>query len=205
MWEPRPDGARIPFLVVCRKGDSPRTAASVLINGYGQLRFVGSRWHPSLSVPRMSPDAGRDFGLRRSRTSAAARDAAACGTNDGKMLRKAKHLHRLGGRSAAHIVAQGLEDAPRGLIAGAGRRAACRRARWPTSQPKDLGGHSGPGAVRGRYDQPSRPVAPADRHREGDGRPLQDPQVCSPYMKSYSPYENVTAGPIRRSWHPGCR
>src|SRR6266487_6679742 len=72
-------------------------------------------------------------------------------------------------------------------------RAACCRARFSPWR-RGAGGGGGRGPVRGLRDHHAGPGHPAHRQRVGRvGRP-QGSRIRA-YMESYSPYDNVPAGP----------
>jgi oligopeptidase B len=185
-WATAPDGTRVPVSLVARKDVAKDGNAPVVLYGYGSYE---SSMDPWFSIPRLSLlDRGVVFAI------AHVRGGGELGRNwydDGKMLTKrntftdfiavAEHLVKDGWTKPSRIVAQG--GSAGGLLMGAVANLA----------PQAFGGIVAEvpfvDALTTILD-PSLPLTVIEW--EEWGNPLEDPEVYR-YMKSYAPYENVTA------------
>jgi len=186
-WATAPDGTRVPISIVCRKG-APRAGSSpFLLYGYGSYE---SSSDPYFSIPRLSLlDRGFGFAIAHIRGGG---EMGRRWYDDGKMLAKintftdfvacARHLADRGWTSPGRLIARG--GSAGGLLMGAVANMA----------PDAFGGIVAQvpfvDALTSILD-PSLPLTVTEWEEWGD--PLHDAAVYA-YMKSYSPYENVTAG-----------
>jgi oligopeptidase B len=184
-WATASDGTAVPISLVCRKG-TPRDGSSpFVIYGYGSYEISND---PSFSIPRLSLlDRGFGFAIAHVRGGG---ELGRRWYDDGKLLRKvntftdfvacAEHLATAGWTSPSRLIARG--GSAGGLLMGAVANIA----------PQDFGGIVAQvpfvDALTTILD-PSLPLTVGEWEEWGD--PLHDPQVYA-YMKSYSPYENVT-------------
>jgi oligopeptidase B len=155
-----------------------------LLYGYGSYEISID---PGFSIPRLSLlDRGFCYAIAHIRGGG---EMGRRWYEEGKLLHKtstftdfvasAEHLVKAGWTSPQRLVARG--GSAGGLLMGAVVNLA----------PAAFGGIVA-GAVRGRADHDPGSVAAADRDGVGGvGDPLHDPQVYA-YMKSYSPYENIS-------------
>lgn len=187
-WATASDGTRIPVSIVCRKG-TPRDGSSpFLLYGYGSYEHSTD---PSFSIPRLSLlDRGFGFAIAHIRGGG---ELGRHWYDDGKILNKvnsftdfiacARHLSATGWTSPARLVARG--GSAGGLLVGASVNMA----------PDAFGGVAAQvpfvDTLTSILD-PSLPLTVTEWEEWGD--PLHDPAVYA-YMKSYTPYENVVAGP----------
>ena len=185
-WAVAADGTRIPISLVCRK-DTPRDgSAPCLLSGYGSYEISRD---PGFSIPALSLlDRGFVYAIAHIRGGGEMGRAWYTG---GKLLNKkntftdfiacAEHLERAGWTSAPRLVARG--GSAGGLLMGAVANLA----------PQDFAGIVAQvpfvDALNTILD-PSLPLTVTEWEEWGD--PLHDPQAYA-YMKSYTPYENVTA------------
>jgi oligopeptidase B len=184
-WATAADGTRIPISLVCRKG-TPRDGSSpFLLSGYGSYEIS---MDPSFSVPRLSLlDRGFGYAIAHVRGGG---EMGRRWYDDGKMLRKANTFTDFVA-CAEHLVAQGWTT-PSRLIARGGSAGGLLMGAVANIAPQDFGGIVAQvpfvDALTTILD-PSLPLTVTEWEEWGD--PLHDPQVYA-YMKSYSPYENVT-------------
>jgi oligopeptidase B len=184
-WATAADGTRIPISLVCRKGTARDGSSPCLLSGYGSYEISAD---PRFSIPYLSL-LDRGFCL----AIAHVRGGGEMGRRwyeDGKLLRKtntftdfvacAEHLVRQGWTAPSRLVARGRSAG--GLLMGAVANLA----------PQDFGGIVAEmpfvDALTSILD-PSLPLTVTEWEEWGD--PLHDSQVYA-YLKSYSPYENVT-------------
>lgn len=188
-WATAGDGTRVPVSLVWKKSfGTPGDAVRPLhLYGYGSYEHSID---PGFSVARLSElDRGVVFAV------AHVRGGGELGRHwyeDGKLLHKrnsftdfvacAQHLVDTGVTSPAHMVAEG--GSAGGLLMGAVANLA------PTLFAGILASVPFVDALTSILD-PSLPLTVIEWDEWGD--PLHDPEVYA-YMKSYSPYENVTAG-----------
>jgi oligopeptidase B len=184
-WAAAPDGTRVPISLVCRKGTPRDGSAPCLLNGYGSYEISRD---PGFSIAVLSLlDRGFVYATAHVRGGG---EMGRSWYTDGKLLHKkntftdfiacARHLVAQGWTSASRLVARG--GSAGGLLMGAVANMA-------------------PGAFAGIVAQvpfvdalttildPSLPLTVTEWEEWGD--PLHDPEVYA-YMKSYTPYENVT-------------
>ncbi|WP_020388253.1 S9 family peptidase [Kribbella catacumbae] len=184
-WATAPDGTKVPISIVARKDVLRDGNAPVELYGYGSYE---SSMDPWFSIPRLSLlDRGVVWAIAHVRGGG---ELGRHWYDDGKMLTKkntftdfiaaAEHLVESGWTKPERIVAQG--GSAGGLLMGAVANLA----------PQAFGGIV---AVVPFVDalttilDPSLPLTVIEW--EEWGNPLEDPEVYR-YMKSYSPYENVT-------------
>jgi len=184
-WAVAADGTRIPISLVCREGTPRDGSAPCLLYGYGSYEISRD---PAFSIPVLSLlDRGFVYAIAHVRGGGEMGRAWYTG---GKLLHKrntftdfiacAEHLERSGWTSASRLVARG--GSAGGLLMGAVANLA----------PRDFGGIVAQvpfvDALSTILD-PSLPLTVTEWEEWGD--PLHDPAVYA-YMKSYTPYENVT-------------
>jgi oligopeptidase B len=184
-WAVAPDGARVPISLVCRKGTPRDGSAPCLLYGYGSYEISRD---PAFSIPVLSLlDRGFVYAIAHVRGGG---ELGRSWYTDGKLLRKkntftdfiacARHLAARGWTSASRLVARG--GSAGGLLMGAAANM-------------DPGAFAGIVAHVPFVDalttilDPSLPLTVTEWEEWGD--PLHDPEVYA-YMKSYTPYENVT-------------
>src|SRR5215472_12232800 len=184
-WATAADGMRIPISLVCRKG-TPRDGSSpFLLYGYGSYEISVD---PSFDIRRLSL-LDRDFGY----AIAHVRGGGEMGRrwyDDGKMLHKINTFTDFVA-CAEHLVTQGW-TAPSRLIARGGSAGGLLMGAVANIAPQDFGGivaHVPFVDALTTILDPTLPLTVTEWEEWGD--PLHDPQVYA-YMKSYSPYENVT-------------
>jgi oligopeptidase B len=184
-WATAADGTQVPISLVCRKGTVRDGSSPLLLYGYGSYE---ASIDPSFSIPRLSLlDRGFCYAIAHVRGGG---EMGRHWYDDGKMLHKtntftdfvacAEHLARQGWTAPSRLIARG--GSAGGLLMGASVNLA-------------------PGAFGGIVAQvpfvdalttildPSLPLTVTEWEEWGD--PLHDAQVYA-YMKSYTPYENVT-------------
>ncbi|HEX4659215.1 MAG TPA: S9 family peptidase [Streptosporangiaceae bacterium] len=184
-WATAADGTRIPISLVCRKG-TPRDGSSpFLLYGYGSYEISVD---PSFSIPRLSLlDRGFGYAIAHVRGGG---EIGRRWYDDGKMLRKINTFTDFV-TCAEHLVAQGW-TAPARLIARGGSAGGLLMGAVANIAPQDFGGivaHVPFVDALTTILDPSLPLTVTEWEEWGD--PLHDPQVYA-YMKTYSPYENVT-------------
>jgi oligopeptidase B len=184
-WAVASDGTRIPISLVCRE-DTPRDGSTpCLLYGYGSYEISRD---PAFSIPVLSLlDRGFVYAIAHVRGGG---ELGRAWYTDGKLLHKkntftdfiacAEHLAGQGWTSASSLVARG--GSAGGLLMGAVANLA----------PQDFAGIVAQvpfvDALNTILD-PSLPLTVTEWEEWGD--PLHDPDVYA-YMKSYTPYENVT-------------
>jgi oligopeptidase B len=185
-WAVATDGTRVPISLVCRKGTPRDGSAPCLLYGYGSYEISRD---PVFSIPVLSLlDRGFVYAIAHIRGGG---EMGRSWYTDGKLLRKkntftdfvacARHLVQAGWTSASRLVARG--GSAGGLLMGAVANMA------PESFAGIVAHVPFVDALNTILD-PSLPLTVTEWEEWGD--PLHDPQVYA-YMKSYSPYENVTA------------
>jgi oligopeptidase B len=185
-WAVAADGTRVPISLVCRTQTPRDGSAPCLLTGYGS--YEASR-DPNFSIPVLSLlDRGFVYAIAHVRGGG---EMGRSWYTDGKLLHKkntftdfiacAQHLERAGWTSASRLVARG--GSAGGLLVGA----------VANMSPETFGGIVAQvpfvDALNTILD-PSLPLTVTEWEEWGD--PLHDPEVYA-YMKSYTPYENVTA------------
>jgi len=179
------DGTRIPISLVCRKGTPRDGSAPCLLNGYGSYEISRD---PAFSIPVLSLlDRGFVYAIAHVRGGG---EMGRAWYTNGKLLHKkntftdfiacAEHLEHSRWTSADRLVARG--GSAGGLLMGAVANLA----------PQDFAGivaHVPFVDALNTILDPSLPLTVTEWEEWGD--PLHDPAVYA-YMKSYTPYENVT-------------
>jgi oligopeptidase B len=185
-WAVAQDGTRVPISLVCRR-DTPRDGtAPCLLNGYGSYELSRD---PAFSIPVLSLlDRGFVYAIAHVRGGG---EMGRAWYTDGKLLHKkntftdfiasARHLTDTGWTSADRLVARG--GSAGGLLMGAVANMA------PEAFAGILAHVPFVDALTTILD-PSLPLTVTEWEEWGD--PLHDPEVYA-YMKSYTPYENVTS------------
>jgi len=184
-WATAADGARIPISLVCRKG-TPRDGSSpFLLYGYGSYEISAD---PSFDIRRLSLlDRGFGYAIAHVRGGG---EMGRRWYDDGKMLHKINTFTDFVA-CAEQLVTQGW-TAPSRLIARGGSAGGLLMGAAANIAPQDFGGivaHVPFVDALTTILNPSLPLTVTEWEEWGD--PLHDPQVYA-YMKSYSPYENVT-------------
>ena len=185
-WAVAADGTRVPVSVVCRKGTPRDGSAPCLLYGYGSYEHSVD---PGFSITRLSLlDRGFVFAIAHVRGGG---ELGRAWYDHGKMLEKkntfsdfvacARHLVSAGWTSASRLVARG--GSAGGLLMGAVANLAPSAFAGIVAQVPFVD------ALNSILD-PSLPLTVTEWEEWGD--PLHDPEVYA-YMKSYTPYENVTA------------
>jgi oligopeptidase B len=184
-WAVATDGTRVPISLVCRKGTPRDGSAPCVLSGYGSYEISRD---PSFSIPVLSLlDRGFVYAIAHIRGGG---EMGRSWYTDGKLLHKkntftdfiacARHLVRQGWTSADRLVARG--GSAGGLLMGAVANMA------PESFAGIVAHVPFVDALNTILD-PSLPLTVTEWEEWGD--PLHDAEVYA-YMKSYSPYENVT-------------
>ncbi len=184
-WAVAADGTRVQISLVCRKGTPRDGSAPCLLYGYGSYEISRD---PSFSIPVLSLlDRGFVYAIAHIRGGG---EMGRSWYTDGKLLRKkntftdfiacAQHLARQGWTSAGRLVARG--GSAGGLLMGAVANMAPEAFAGIVAHVPFVD------ALTTILD-PSLPLTVTEWEEWGD--PLHDPEVYA-YMKSYTPYENVT-------------
>jgi oligopeptidase B len=185
-WAVADDGTRVPISLVCKAGTPRDGSAPCVIYGYGSYEASMDPW---FSIPRLSLlDRGVIFAVAHIRGGG---ELGRRWYEDGKMLAKkntftdfvacARHLVKAGWTSTDRLVARG--GSAGGLLMGAVANLAPDAFAGVVAQVPFVD------ALNSILD-PSLPLTVTEWEEWGD--PLHDPEVYA-YMKSYTPYENVTA------------
>lgn len=185
-WAVADDGTRVPISLVCRAGTPRDGSAPCVLYGYGSYEASMDPW---FSVPRLSLlDRGVVFAVAHVRGGG---ELGRRWYEDGKLLAKkntftdfvacARHLVRTGWTSAERLVARG--GSAGGLLMGAVANLAPDAFAGIVAQVPFVDGLN-------TILDPSLPLTVTEW--EEWGNPLEDPEVYA-YIKSYTPYENVTA------------
>jgi oligopeptidase B len=185
-WATAPDGTKVPISLVCRRGTPRDGSAPGLIYGYGSYEIS---MDPYFSIARLSLlDRGFVYAIAHIRGGG---ELGRTWYDDGKMLHKkntfsdfvacARHLADQGWTSAGRLVARG--GSAGGLLMGASVNLAPEAFAGIVAQVPFVD------ALTSILD-PSLPLTVTEWEEWGD--PLHDPEVYR-YMKSYTPYENVSA------------
>ncbi len=185
-WAVAGDGTRVPISLVCRTGTPRDGSAPCLLYGYGSYELSRD---PAFSIPVLSLlDRGFVYAIAHIRGGG---EMGRTWYTDGKLLRKkntftdfiacARHLAQAGWTSAGRLVARG--GSAGGLLMGAVANMAPEAFAGIVAHVPFVD------ALTTILD-PSLPLTVTEWEEWGD--PLHDPEVYA-YMKSYTPYENVTA------------
>ncbi|HKY57740.1 MAG TPA: S9 family peptidase [Aeromicrobium sp.] len=186
IWAKGEDGERVPISVVCKVGTPRDGSAPALLYGYGSYE---SSIDPGLSISRLSLlDRGFVFAVAHVRGGG---EMGRRWYEDGKLLRK-KNTFTDFVAAARHLVAEGWTSADR-LVAEGGSAGGLLMGAVANLAPDDFAGilASVPfvDALTSILD-PALPLTVIEWDEWGN--PLENEDVYR-YMKSYSPYENVTA------------
>jgi oligopeptidase B len=184
-WATASDGTAIPVSLVCRKGTPRDGSAPCLLYGYGSYEISRD---PAFSIPVLSLlDRGFVYAIAHVRGGG---ELGRAWYTNGKLLHKkntftdfvacAEHLAAQGWTSASKLVARG--GSAGGLLMGAVANLAPQKFAGIVAQVPFVD------ALNTILD-PSLPLTVTEWEEWGD--PLHDPAVYA-YMKSYTPYENVT-------------
>ncbi|GAA1774962.1 S9 family peptidase [Luedemannella helvata] len=184
-WAVAPDGTKVPISLICRVGTPRDGSAPAVLYGYGSYEASMDPW---FSIARLSlVDRGVIFAVAHVRGGG---ELGRHWYDDGKLLRKkntftdfiacARHLAASGWTSADRLVARG--GSAGGLLVGAVANMAPDAFAGIVAQVPFVD------ALTTILD-PSLPLTVTEW--EEWGNPLEDPEVYA-YMKSYTPYENVT-------------
>jgi oligopeptidase B len=184
-WATAADGTRIPISLVCPKGTARDGSSPFLLYGYGSYEISTD---PGFSIPRLSLlDRGFGYAIAHIRGGG---ELGRRWYDDGKMLHKINTFTDFIA-CAEHLVAQGWTT-PSRLIARGGSAGGLLMGAVANLAPQDFGGIVANvpfvDALTTTLD-PSLPLTITEWEEWGD--PLHDPQVYA-YMKTYSPYENVS-------------
>jgi oligopeptidase B len=184
-WATAPDGTKVPVSLVCKKGTPRDGSAPCLLYGYGSYEHSVD---PSFSIPRLSLlDRGFVFAIAHVRGGG---EMGRSWYDNGKMLTK-KNTFTDFVACAAHLVAQRWTS-PERLVARGGSAGGLLMGAVANLAPSALAGIVAQvpfvDALNSILD-PSLPLTVTEWEEWGD--PLHDPAVYE-YMKSYTPYENVT-------------
>jgi oligopeptidase B len=185
-WAIAPDGTRVPVSIVCRRGTVRDGSAPFLLYGYGSYE---SSTDPYFSIPRLSlMDRGVVFGIAHVRGGG---EMGRSWYDDGKLLAKkntftdfvacARHVVEAGWTRADRLVARG--GSAGGLLMGAIANIAPDAFTGIVAQVPFVD------ALTTILD-PSKPLTVTEWDEWGN--PVESAEVYA-YMKSYTPYENVTA------------
>jgi oligopeptidase B len=185
-WATAPDGTRVPISLVARK-DVPVDSgdAALVLYGYGSYEHSIDPW---FSIPRLSLlERGVVFAIAHIRGGG---ELGRRWYDDGKMLKK-KNTFSDFVACAEHVVAAGWTR-PERIVAWGGSAGGLLMGAVANLAPQAFGGIVAQvpfvDALTSILD-PSLPLTVTEWEEWGD--PLHDPEVYV-YMKSYSPYENVT-------------
>jgi oligopeptidase B len=184
-WATASDGTQIPISLVCRKGTARDGSSPFLLYGYGSYEISID---PSFSIPRLSLlDRGFGYAIAHIRGGG---EMGRPWYTGGKLLHK-KNTFTDFVACAEHLISQGWTR-PSRLIARGGSAGGLLMGAVVNIAPQDFGGIVAQvpfvDALTTILD-PSLPLTVGEWEEWGD--PLHDPAVYE-YMKSYSPYENVT-------------
>jgi oligopeptidase B len=184
-WATAADGTQVPISLVCR-GDTPRDGtAPCLLYGYGSYELSRD---PAFSIPVLSLlDRGFVYAIAHVRGGG---EMGRSWYTDGK-LRHKKNTFTDFIASARHLVQRGWTHADR-LVARGGSAGGLLMGAVANMAPEAFAGIVAQvpfvDALTTILD-PSLPLTVTEWEEWGD--PLHDPEVYA-YMKSYTPYENVT-------------
>ena len=185
-WAVAPDGTRVPISIVA-PADAPRDGSMpMVLYGYGSYE---ASMDPSFSVGRLSLlDRGIGYAIAHVRGGG---EMGRHWYDDGKLLRK-KNTFTDFAACARHLAARGWTSADR-LAAEGGSAGGLLMGVVANTDPDAFA------AIRATVPfvdalttilDPSLPLTVIEW--EEWGNPLENPEVYA-YMKSYTPYENVTA------------
>jgi oligopeptidase B len=187
LWATADDGTRIPISLVRRKSSPRQAGTPFLLYGYGSYEIS---MDPTFSISRISLlDRGFVYAIAHVRGGG---EMGRHWYDDGKMLRKintftdfvacARHVVADGWTTPEHLIARG--GSAGGLLMGAAVNLAPDAFAGVVAQVPFVD------ALTSILD-PTLPLTVPEWEEWGD--PLHDPEVYR-YMKSYTPYENVSPG-----------
>jgi oligopeptidase B len=184
-WATASDGTRIPISLVCPRGTPRDGSAPFVLYGYGSYE---ASIDPGFSISRLSLlDRGFGYAIAHIRGGG---EMGRRWYEEGKLLHKVNTFTDFVA-SAEHLVAQGWTT-PSRLIARGASAGGLLVGAVANIAPGDFGGIVAQvpfvDALTSVLD-PSLPLTVGEWEEWGD--PLHDAQVYA-YMKSYTPYENVT-------------
>ncbi|WP_300606794.1 S9 family peptidase [Trebonia sp.] len=185
-WAVAPDGSRVPISLVCRTGTPRDGSAPCLLYGYGSYEHSID---PRFSISQLSLlDRGFVYAIAHVRGGG---ELGRSWYTHGKLLAKkntftdfvacARHMVSAGWTSADRLVARG--GSAGGLLMGAVANLAPSAFAGIVAEVPFVD-------TLNTILDPSLPMTVTEWEEWGD--PLHDPAVYA-YMKSYAPYENVTA------------
>ncbi len=185
-WAVAPDGTRVPVSLVCRTGTPRDGSAPCLLYGYGSYEHSID---PRFSISQLSLlDRGFVYAIAHVRGGG---ELGRSWYTHGKLLAKkntftdfvacARHMVSAGWTSADRLVARG--GSAGGLLMGAVANLAPSAFAGIVAEVPFVD-------TLNTILDPSLPMTVTEWEEWGD--PLHDPAVYA-YMKSYAPYENVTA------------
>ncbi|HET9898200.1 MAG TPA: S9 family peptidase [Streptosporangiaceae bacterium] len=185
-WATAPDGTKVPISLVRKKGTPSERNSPLLMHGYGSYE---ASLDPYFSIPRLSLlDRGFTFAIAHIRGGGEMGRTWYAG---GKLLNK-KNTFTDYIACARHLVAAGYTSHDR-LIARGGSAGGLLMGAIANLAPEAFGGIAAQvpfvDALTTILD-PTLPLTVTEWEEWGD--PVHDPEVYA-YMKSYAPYENVTA------------
>ncbi len=185
-WAVAADGTRIPVSLVCRSGTPRDGSAPCLLYGYGSYE---ASMDPYFSTARLSLlDRGFVFAIAHVRGGG---EMGRRWYDEGKQLCKVNTFTDFAA-CAAHLLRRGWTS-PSRLVARGGSAGGLLMGAVANSAPEDFAGIVAEvpfvDPVNTMLD-PSLPLTVTEWEEWGD--PLHDPEVFA-YMKSYSPYENMTS------------
>jgi len=188
LWAIADDGTRIPISLVCRKGTPQDASSPFLLSGYGSYEIS---LDPNFSIPRISLlDRGFVCAIAHVRGGG---EMGRSWYDNGKMLKKINTFTDFVA-CARQVVAEGWTK-PQRLIARGGSAGGLLMGAAANMAPAAFGGIVAMvpfvDALTSILD-PTLPLTVPEWEEWGD--PLHNPEVYR-YMKSYTPYENVAAGP----------
>jgi oligopeptidase B len=184
-WALADDGTRVPVSLICRRGTARDGSAPLVLYGYGSYEASMDPW---FSIARLSlVDRGVVFAVAHVRGGG---EMGRAWYDNGKMLAKknsfsdfvacARHLVKEGWTAPDRLVARG--GSAGGLLMGAVANLAPDAFAGVVAEVPFVD------ALNSILD-PSLPLTVTEW--EEWGNPLDDPEVYA-YMKSYTPFENVS-------------
>jgi oligopeptidase B len=184
-WAVADDGTRVPISLVAPRGLVRDGTAPLVLYGYGSYEISTDPW---FSIARLSiVDRGVIFALAHVRGGG---ELGRAWYDDGKLLAK-KHTFTDFVACATHVTKTGW-TAPERIVARGGSAGGLLIGAVANLAPHAFGGFVAEvpfvDALTTILD-PSMPLTVTEW--EEWGNPIEDPRVYE-YMKSYSPYENVS-------------
>lgn len=187
-WAVADDGTRVPISLLCKAGTARDGSAPLVLYGYGSYEISTDPW---FSTARLSiVDRGVTFAIAHVRGGG---ELGRAWYDNGKLLAK-KNTFTDFVACAAHLAKAGW-SAPERMVARGGSAGGLLIGAVANLAPHAFGGYVAEvpfvDALTTILD-PSMPLTVTEW--EEWGNPLADADVYA-YMKSYSPYENVSVGP----------